>query len=214
MNITLAIVAVPSRVEQAQQLSTQLGDIPIAMDTPRHGGTYGGQNHDRALILANTQQDSDWVCILEDDAQPVPDFLTQLDEALTVCPTSAASLYLGNQRDRRRRQRLEQLIPEDPHWIVTDSLLHGVCFAIRTPLLHDLLTTVENMTRLDADRRYGWGLRRMGGYQISHTTSSLVEHSDIPTVIHSRNDGQPRTEPRKALKLGGRNRWDNSYLTL
>jgi len=215
MRISYAIVAHPQRLHQAQQLSHTLGGIPIALDTPRRGGTYGGQNHDRALILANTAEEhSDWVCVLEDDAEPVTDFLTQLPEALAACPTSAASLYLGNQRSPRRAEKLGQLLPEDPHWIVTDTLLHAVCFAIRTPLLHELLTTVENVTRLDADQRYGYGLRRMGGYQIAHTTSSLVEHADDEPVIGRRRDRQPRTEPRKALKVGGRTVWANTYLTL
>lgn len=215
MRISYAICATPQREQQATQLSQSLGGIPVALDQDRHGQRYHGQNHDRALILANTvEEQSDWICVLEDDAEPVTDFHTQMVEALTVCPTSAASFYLGTQRDPRRRNRLEQLLPEDPHWIVADSLLHAVCFAIRTPLLHELLTTVENVTRMDADQRYGWGLRRMGGYQIAHTTCSLVDHLDGPPVITHRADGQPRDTPRKALKVGGRDLWNNSYLTL
>jgi len=208
----MAVVAVHQRRQQALDLSKSLGGIPISVD---HG--YGpGRNHDRALILANAKcgGESDWTLFLEDDAQPVPDFLTQVPEALTACPTSAASLYLGNQRSPSRARKLERLLPEDPHWVVTHTLLHAVCFAIRTPLLHQLLTTVENITRLDADERYGWGLRQMGGYQIAHTTVSLVDHADEQPVIGQRRDRQPRVEPRKALKVGGRTSWSDSYLTL
>lgn len=217
MLIGLAIVAVPERLAQAQQLSAQLNNAPIAVDQDRNGGHYHGLNHDRALILANTQHDGEsaWTVILEDDSEPVPDFMQQLPAALNACPTSAASLYLGTQRMPRRHKPVELALKEDAHWVLSDTLLHGVCFAIRTDLLHPLLTTVENIHGMDADARYGHGLRRMGGYQVAHTVSSLVDHSDGPPVITKAANGNPRTRSaRKALRVGGRQVWDSSYITM
>lgn len=215
MLISLAVVAVPERIDQAQALSAQLGGAPIAVDEDRNGGRYHGLNHDRALILANTVEDSDWLVCVEDDALPIPGFMEQLPAALNACPTSAASLYLGEQRMPRRRKPVERALTEDAHWVLSDTLLHGVCFAIRTDLLHQLLTTVENIHGMDADARYGHGLRRMGGYQVAHTTSSLVDHSDGPPVITRCANGTARVRGvRKALLVGGRQRWDSSYTSM
>lgn len=206
MLISYAVVGHTSRQPQAEQLAQSLG-ATLALDD----GSYGeGINHDRAWVAATTQE-SDWSVVLEDDAQPIPGFDAQLREALNSAPTPIVSLYLGTSRPPQYQRRIKRALAQETHWIISDELLHHVAVAIRTDLVGNMLHTVECST-LPADYRIGnWA--RQCDYPIAYTNPSLVEHADGPTVINHQ-DGQPRTEPRKAWRLGSRPSWNNTYTHL
>lgn len=202
MNISYAVVGHHSRQPQAEALAKQLGGI-VALDN----GEYGEQvNHDRAWVAATTTN-SDWSVVLEDDALPIEDFDTQLRAALAEAPAPIVSLYLGTSRPPQYQRRIQRALAKNTHWIISDELLHHVAVAIRTELVGKMLQSVE-CDPLPADYRIGrWA--REAGHQICYSNPSLVEHADWPTVI-THQDGQPRTEPRKAWRLGNRPSWNNT----
>lgn len=202
MNISYAVVGHHSRQPQAEALAKQLGGI-VALDD----GSYGEQvNHDRAWVAATTT-DSDWSVVLEDDAQPIDSFRHQIHSVLAAAPTPIASLYLGTSRPPQYQRRIKRALAQDTHWIIADELLHHVAVAIRTELVGKMLQSVE-CDPLPADYRIGrWA--REAGHQISYSNPSLVEHADWPTVI-THQDGQPRTQPRKAWNVGSRDVWSTT----
>lgn len=206
--LSIAIVAHPSRARMARRLSRQLGDAPIAMDTD---GIGAGKNHDRALILAD-QTEAEWALIVEEDALPIPDFLTHAEAALASAPTPIASLYCGKSRPPQYQARIARALTTDPHWLLAPTLLHCVCVAIRQDVVTPLLTAIETV-RLDADQRIGRGAQRIGIRQIAHSNPSLVQHQDGPTLIAHR-DGQPRRTPRVAWAVGSRERWTTEAVPL
>ena len=192
----------------AQRLSAQLGDAPIAMDID---GIGAGKNHDRALILAD-QTDATWSLVVEDDALPIPDFLTHAEAALDTAPTPIVSLYCGKSRPPQYQARITRALITDPHWLLAPTLLHCVCVAIRQDIVTPLLTAIETV-RLDADQRIGRGAQRIGIQQIAHANPSLVDHADQGTLVAHR-DGQPRSQPRVAWRVGTRDQWTSEAVTL
>lgn len=207
VTISYAIVGHHQRTKQAQTLSAQLGGCPIALDD----GTIGqGTNHDRAWVLATTTP-ADYCCVLEDDAIPVTNFHQQTQAALAVAPTPIISLYTGTSRPPQYQQRIANALTAETHWLTCEQLIHAVAVAIRTDLVHDMLTNLE-CANIPADYRIGTWARNQG-HLISYSNPSLVEHGDGPTLIQHQ-DGKPRTEPRKAWRLGSRRKWSGSVTAM
>ena len=209
MAIDVSICAHPARLTQAQHLATTL-DGHISVDD----GIGILANHDRALAYL-ADSGSEWAIILEDDAQPIPDFINQAEAALTHCPTNVASLYLGRNYPTRGQTHIRSLLEHDPHWIVHHQLRHAVAVAIRPTLIPHLLAAVKDITHLPADYRWGAGLQHLHE-PIAYSNPSLVNHHDNTPVITTLASGQPRTrtQPRTAWHAGTRDTWTSSHLTL
>src|SRR5690625_5374614 len=89
--IRYAITSTRSRRAQADTLAGEVGATVFEDDT-----TLGERkNHHRAWSwLANL--DAEWLCVLQDDALPVDDFLAQAELAVENLPTEGLiSLYLS-----------------------------------------------------------------------------------------------------------------------
>lgn len=205
--ISYAIVGHKERAHQAHGLSARLGGARIALDD----GTYGqGINHDRAWNLA-AEADSDWCVVLEDDAQPVDDFLSQVPLVLDAAPAPIVSLYLGTSRPPQYQLAIREALTHNTCFITSNQLLHHVAVAIRTHLVPDMLTTVGSAST-PADYRIGaWAQHR--GHPIVYTHPSQVDHADGPTLIQHA-DGKPRTQPRRAWSVGCRNQWTSETAPL
>lgn len=209
MFATIGIVTHTARSTQANALAKAVQAHLVSVDD----GTMGcDQNHATVQThLANVT--STWTVVLEDDAEPVDDFLTQLRNALTMAPTPIVSLYYGKLRpphwERRKATALMQARAEDAHWIVGSHLLHAVGYAIRTELLPSLL---NHMTTMPVDQHItDWA--RQHGYLIGYTHPSLVDHADGPTIV-DHPDRQPRRPGRKAHSVGGRDIWTTKAVML
>lgn len=207
MNISYAIVGHKERAHAAHKLSAQLGGARIALDN----GEYGqGRNHDRAWAMA-AETDSEYCVVLEDDAEPIPNFLEQVHKALTVAPAPIISLYLGTSRPPQYQQAIERALTHNACFITAGQLLHHVAVAIRTNLVADMLKGVGAHTT-PADYRIGaWAQHQ--GHRIAYTNPSLVEHGDAPTLIQHA-DMQPRLEPRRAWVTGCRDVWTSDTTPL
>jgi len=157
---------------------------------------------------------STWSVILEDDADPVEGFRTQLRDALTMAPAPIVSLYLGRLRppwaQHGAAAATEAADTEHADWIISTHLLHAVGYAIKTELLPSLL---DYITPLPIDQHITrWAQSR--GHTIAYTWPSLVDHADHPTVITQHPDGQPRTPGRIAWKTAPHPSWSTRSVTL
>ena len=202
MQTTHVIITHPQRLSQAQTLAHQVTGT-LCVDDNQYGP---GVNHDRALHQALHQATSGWIVLLEDDAQPIPQYLDQLHQALTAAPSPAVSLYLGTGRPRAHQHHIPALLAQDPHWIIHQHLRHAVAVALHLDLAKQLPNLLTNTTG-DADKRLGQAINHLG-YHIAYINPSIVDHADdTPTITHINGTPRPRPEPRHAWHTGTRTHW-------
>lgn len=215
MTVAIGVVAHKDRADQAHALQEQVGAQYLHMDT----GLYGcDESHRRTwTYLADTN--SEWSVVLEDDAEPISEFRTQLDLALAAAPTDVVSLYLGTSRPEWMefsgrgsavkvqpllRDAVAQASVTGASFITCTRILHGVALCIRTTLVPSMLDFTRD-SKQPFDYAIGdWCYNE--DHRVAYTQPSLVDHQDGPTLF-KHPDGQPRTHPRKAYRLGGRQHW-------
>lgn len=207
---SVAVVAHLDRLTQTEALAAHTKAGYIAYDD----GSLGAEgNHRRAWEWHRDHTTTTWSVVLEDDAVPVDDFTTQLEQAISAAPTPIVSLYLGRSRpphwQGRIHQATEQADQADACFITNTHLLHAVGVAIHTHLLHDL-TAVH--TNYPADQHICWWARDRK-HRISYTWPSLIDHQDGPTLIHH-PDGVTRTPGRIAWRTGTRTHWTNTTVSM
>lgn len=215
MNIAqIAIVAHVDRLAMAEHLANQTRAAYLTVDDGTLGAT---RNHLRAWTWHHNNTHTPWAVVLEDDAQPIPNFTAQLEQALTEAPAPIVCAYLGNPQhwnhaypDRAKALRTAGQTANQTGacWLTTNDLLHGVAVAIHTDLLHDMLTRIHPATAIDyAIRNWARNTQRT----IAFTWPSLVDHHDGPTLIH----GRPGTRrQRKAWRTGTHTHWTNKAVTI
>lgn len=201
--ISTAVVAHEARITAATNLATNL-DAVLTVD----GGSLGAEaNHLRAWQATGTA-DGDWALVLEDDAQPVPNFLEQAGQALAVAPAPIVSFYLGKNKPKAWQHRIAQALDQadmaGAHWIDTHYLLHAVAVAMRSDLREDWLDWAPHHDFPIDQRLSEWA--RMRGHRIAYTVPSLCDHLDGPTLVQHR-DRQPRERGRVAWRTGTRDAW-------
>lgn len=193
----------------ALRLVEQVGAVDYSIDD----GSLGcNGNHIKVLRGLRQNNQADFYCILEDDAQPIYDFNMQLRAALKKAPTQIVSLYLGTSNPIHWQDAIRRSVAVAEAWIVGQHLIHGVGYCIH----RDLIDTV--IEHLHPDFRpideqisaYTYPNHVLVGY----THPSLVDHEDGPPCITVRADGAPRDKPRKAWELGGRDNWQSRAVLL
>lgn len=214
MNPTIGIVAHTTRAEQAHQLMETVGAAYISIDN----GTLGCEgNHRKVWQWLNDHATTKWVVVLEDDAQPIPDFTQQLGLALESAPTPIVSLYLGKKRPPHWQSRIQAAITQadrvNAHYLTAPSLIHAVALAMKTDLIPALLAATRE-TPPPWDYTLGaWARTEVHPMPISYTWPSLCDHADQDTVAHH-PDNQQRTPGRKAWRTGTRTHWTTQVVTL
>lgn len=209
----IAIVAHTARLEQADKLAATVNANAVLVDD----GTLGcNANHRRAWEHV-AERDADWSVILEDDAQPVDGFLSQLDQVLAVAPSSVVSLYLGKLRPPHWQDRIRRTLhTADAHWLTAPTLLHAVAVCIRTELLPAMLHGTPTRKPINPhkpiDEAIGtWA--RHNGIRVAYSNPSLVDHKDDGTLVQH-PDGRPRKPGRVAWHTGTRDRWGNTVAAI
>lgn len=192
--IKFVVVGHHSRRTQADALATSL-QAHLLIDEGDNGANW---NHRRALEWAAAQLCR--VVVVEDDAELVPNFLTQVEGWLQRYPDSLVSFYLGTGRPPQYQMQIaERLIVADKtraDFITLPRLIHGVCYSV--PRQHIERVLVRWDTRKPAD--YAVGDAYAGN--VIYPCWSLVDHADGDPV-ESHPDGSPRTERRRAWRING-----------
>lgn len=200
--VAIGVVAHAARRAEAFALFNQVDAHYLSVDD----GTLGCEGNHRTVIGKLRDFGTEWVIVLEDDAQPVDDFRHQLEQALAVAPAPIVSLYLGTGyphawQDRIRRAYRDRL--GNAHWLTCDRLLHAVGYAIRTELLPIKL---DDGMAID-HALSNWATRE--SHTVGYSVPSLVDHADTEpvTTTNRYGDRDPRDRPRKAWRTGTRNHW-------
>lgn len=208
---SIGIVAHHTRQTMAEQLAETTGAAIISVDP----GTQGATTNHLHVWRQLAQSDSYWSIVLEDDAQPVNDFLPQLEPALNAAPAVIVSFYLGRKRPPQHQRHiahaLEKADANHAHWILADQLFHAVAVAIHTHWIPHMLTNTR--TYLPIDENIGRWARHHLYSPIAYTVPSLCDHADGPTLIHH-PDQHPRPPGRKAWRTGTHTTWNNTTVEL
>lgn len=209
-SFSCAVVAHYSRIVAATELARTVGGV-IVMDS---GDIGCNANHLRAWEMISTRE-ADYGLVLEDDAQPVPGFVEQAEQALAVAPEPVVSLYLGTGRPVRWQERIPSAIAAadriDACWLTTMHTIHAVALAIHTDHREDWLDFAHDSKLPIDERMSAWCVAR--GHSVAYTWPSLVDHADGPTLIKHR-DGRPRNAPRRAWRTGTHTTWTSTAVSM
>lgn len=208
--ISTAVVAHEARLVAATELANSLGAL-ISLDD---GGKGAGGNHvDAWRLTASTE--SEWAAVLEDDAEPVPDFLAQAEMALAVAPEPVVSFYAGRTRPKRWQDCLRPATATADRigacWLTTTLAAHAVAIAMHTDLREDWIDFATDHTLPPDERLTAWMQAR--DHRIAYSWPSLVNHADGPTLVrHTHTQGV--AGPRRAWRVGTRDHWTSKAVTI
>ena len=211
MQVVIGVVAHESRRPQAMRLIEQVGAVDYNVDD----GTLGcnGNHYEVLTQLRENNPKADWFCILEDDAQPIPDFERQLHAALKEAPSLIVSLYLGTSNPIHWQDAIRRSVAVAEAWIVGTHLIHGVGYCIHADLIDELIENLDPHSRRPIDEQISaW--TAPNHILVGYTNPSLVDHEDGPSCIEKHPDGAPRNKPRKAWNYGGRTNWRSRAVLL
>lgn len=217
--IRFAVVGHVSRAVQCAALQRSLNATLFLDD-----GTLGEwANHARALKWGADAHDDElwadsWLVVLQDDAQPVPDFRKHVSRALSNVPDDAAlvSLYCGTSRPLRSVKPFDDACAradlDGSGWLAASRLCWGVGVAVRGSRLralldfgatHDLPYDERLSAFIEGDPWLG---------SIYYTWPSLVDHEDGESLVTHKYDEDFR--PRKARKVGLPRSWNVTQVNI
>lgn len=207
----IGVVAHLERADQAHKLMDALPAAYMSMDN----GSLGCEANHRKAWTYLAGKKTEWGVVLEDDALPVTNFREQAEQALAVAPSPIVSFYLGRHRPPHWQSTIHQATDkasaDDACFITSTHLLHAVAVAIRTDLIADMLTHTETSVRPWDYAIAAWAVD--GDISVSYTWPSLVDHQDGPTVV-KHPDGKARTPGRVAWRVGVRDTWTTTAVTM
>lgn len=217
MTIVFGVVAHTARQETAARLALSLPHSPSPPLVCVDDGTLGPVANHRRVWSSLGRVGTGWVCVLEDDAQPIDGFAEQLHAALAAAPSPVVSLYLGTSRPPGVQAQVRRALGHAERvgacWVTAPRMLHAVGICLRTTLIPDMLSATGPLhPRIAADERWDRWLRRRG-LAVAYAVPSLVDHADTPTLV-THPDRQPRTQPRRAWRTGGRTQWTGAAVPL
>jgi hypothetical protein len=183
--VDLIVMAHPRRAEQAIALSERL-KAWLVWDELNNEWDTGS----RAWRAATP--DADWVCVIQDDAHPVPNFHRHLTAALEHAPRTAVSLYVGTGRPRTSRvtYAVHRAHKAGASWLECDALLWGVAIAMPREHIAPMLEWAQDQPQPYDQRISAW--YRVRQQPVRHTWPSLVDHADGPTLVNSGRPAIPR----------------------
>lgn len=218
--INAAIIAHPSRKEDAEELAKQIPDAYMAWDTEGYGCEA---THSKALsylmmttgTLKRTEGKGHFL-VLEDDALIREDFLDQLDQVIAVAPADIIGLYLGTGYPTQWQPTLRRVmspVDADPNFLVLSEMLNMVGYVVRAELAAPIAEALWRDRHVKCSDRIVTDLVRERELRVAYCRPSIVDHrQDIDPVITKRHDGQDRSKTRRAWRYGGRKQWQNSAM--
>lgn len=213
MRITVAIMAHPSRMREANALALQLGQYPFS-DTAI---IWDEQNEEwdtgkRAMQWGANK--GDWHLVLQDDAIISEQFFTNLVGAIDAAPVkSIISLYTGKVRPLVDRVAEAVAKAPDGSFLTHYMMMWGVGIVLPSDHIEPMLDFVDDPKF--AEDKYDIKLGRFyfaNRLPIYYTMPSLVDHNDdIGSLIGNDYQKLPRVAHRLAA---GRVSWTGTVIVL
>jgi hypothetical protein len=192
--ISYSIMATKERKDMAEALSKSLGGIPISYDD----GSGIWENRVKAMQMCG--KESDFVCVLQDDAIPCTNFFEEVRSMIISQPdfmNKAYCLYFGN-----RKNMIEMAEGGlKAGGIETDWISWGVGIVLPTKIVDNLILFYINRNEYlrNDDTRIARYLRKIG-MKTYYPMPSLVDHRH---EVKSLMDNSEGVKMRKAYKFKG-----------
>lgn len=208
VNVLVGVVGHEQRRGAAHELADNVWASACRIDD---GTLQIEGNHLRVLhelwltscFVTEPEDRLDGFCVvLEDDAQPIPQFREHLDAALEHAPAPIVGLYLGtgNPSGEVARQARQAVFTALDHtkdaWIMADCLLNTVGYAVRADLVDEMCSDIAQRSGEMPLRITRWA--QFAGHDICYTVPSLVDHADGNPI----NPCPPGRLERKAWAVG------------
>lgn len=194
MKLSAAIMAHPDRAPLVEELQARLNPdgsapIPVAWDDegkPSGKGDRVWRTARRAWLMRDP--DADFHVLIQDDAIVCLDLLAGLGKAVDHVPgQSLVCAYLGKGRNvpirwTRMAERADQA---EASWVRSQKLMWGVCLAVSTDLVDEMVAWCDRKAGMPDDMRVGrWFERRDA--EVWYTWPSLVDHASVPSLTKHR----------------------------
>lgn len=207
MKISASIMAHPDREPYVMDLLSVLDhDVPVHWD-PEGPPSGSGDRVWRVARAAWQLYDpgADYHVMLQDDAVPCPDFLAGMERALDHVPDDALVIpYLGQGKNvpRRWADMAARADAVGASWVRSHTMMWGVCAAVPTRFIPDMITWCDTKAGMPDDMRVGrWFQRRH--IDTWYTWPSLIDHRLVPSITKHRQVERTarRHHRRSALML-------------
>lgn len=213
MNITVSVMAHPSRKEQAEALALQLKRYPF-MDVSITWDRIGEEWDTGKRSLLRGARRGDWHLVIQDDAILTPDLYDNLLNIITAVPTkTVVSLYTGKVRPLADRVKEAVDKAPDGSFLNHYMLMWGVGILLPSDHIEPLLDFVSDDRYRDTayDIRVGMFYQR-NRLPIYYAIPSLVDHNDdLGSLV---GNGYAK-EPRVAHRLSnGLINWTSSVIEI
>lgn len=216
MNISVAVMAVPSRKLQAEYLRSMLSlypfsDVSVIYDQVAGGDHDSEWNNGKNALLAGLGK-GDYHVVIQDDAILTPELYANIEGAINNAPSkSLISLYTGKARPFPKRVQEAVNKVNSETWLQYILLMWGVGIVLPTDHIEPMLEFVADRTE-PYDTRIGIFYQR-NRLPVYYTMPSLVDHDDdLGTAIPGHG-----TEPgaRVAHRLAtGLVAWNNRVIDI
>jgi hypothetical protein len=218
--VKIGIVAHEDRQDRAWRLVQRVRADHFSMDT-RPDLLGPRENHMHVWrVLEEMADPGEWCVVLEDDAEPCPNFMTQLSNVIAWCPTdiTVISLYMGRMHPRQWQDRMKQAVTladsEHACWITAKRCIHAVGVAMRSEdaraMLNHARVVIGHPRPID-ETISQWCY--LSNHKVGYCLPSIINHADVPTLI-KHPDGVTRQKGRVAWRFGGRDQWSTKAVPL
>jgi len=182
MKISVAVMAHPSRAEEAERLYRKLFrqnfyEVGLVFDD----GNGEWETGKRSLLC---HTDSDWHIVIQDDAIISDNFYDNALQAIVNVPEpTLLSFYTGTVRPYRSKvsRAVNKARAEQASYLSFNTLCWGVAFAIPTKDIETILDFVSS-SRLLYDARIGSYYQKTW-QNVYYTNPSIVDHNwELPSL--------------------------------
>lgn len=182
MQISVTVMAVPSRKLQAEYLAAILryypfSDVSITYDLQAAGTHESEWLNGKNSLLAGLGK-GDWHVVIQDDAILTPNLYENIEGAIKNCPGGKALISLYTGRARPFPSRIQEAVNKvkDETWLRHYMLMWGVGLIIPTSHIEPLLDFVAEWGE-PYDTRIGIFYQR-NRLPVYYTMPCLVDHDD------------------------------------
>lgn len=201
VNVAYAVVGDIRRLNRAVLLRDEL-DARLALDMDEDSNT----NHDKAWNMYHAGDD--WLVVIEDDVELVPNFKKHVQDAIENLPEDGVlSLYTGYPRPERFAvsRAVAKARNTGASYLKHNSMLWGPAVAMPTAFIDEMLNYVSDSDWPYDERFSQWMIAR--GISAYYTMPSLVDHADIDSLL-----GRGGV-PRKAYWFEEPKQWNSKVIS-